>query len=281
MRSKAKLFDRSPSGYTLTEQGRRLMPLAEEMERLALGARRGGRRQRRLVEGVVRIGSPEGFGSYFLAPRIAGAPGTAIPQLRRPARRRLGRVQPVEARRRHRHLGQPPAGGPARSSASSSTTISASTPRPPISTRIAPIARPADLTATASSAISATCSISPSSTSSSRSPPGGRPRSRAATSSPSSRATLAGAGLCVLPAFLAGEEPGLVRVLPDEVKPDPLALADRPPGPGRASPGSRRSSRFIKDEVQAGPRASSNTIRKVRALTEAPGAAGLLLARFI
>ncbi len=31
------------------------------------------------------------------------------------------------------------------------------------------------------------------------------------------RATLAGAGLCVLPAFLAREEPGLVRVLPEEV----------------------------------------------------------------
>ncbi len=31
------------------------------------------------------------------------------------------------------------------------------------------------------------------------------------------RATLAGAGLCVLPAFLAGEEKGLVRVLPEEV----------------------------------------------------------------
>ena len=31
------------------------------------------------------------------------------------------------------------------------------------------------------------------------------------------RATLAGAGLCILPAFLAREEPGLVRVLPGEV----------------------------------------------------------------
>ena len=67
---KAKLFDRSPSGYTLTDAGRRLSPLAEEMERLALGAaeRVGGSAV--LVEGVVRIGSPEGFGSYFLAPRI-------------------------------------------------------------------------------------------------------------------------------------------------------------------------------------------------------------------
>ena len=32
------------------------------------------------------------------------------------------------------------------------------------------------------------------------------------------KATLAGAGLCVLPAFLAGEEKGLVRVLPDDVR---------------------------------------------------------------
>ncbi|MEA3065885.1 MAG: hypothetical protein QOJ27_2337, partial [Sphingomonadales bacterium] len=31
------------------------------------------------------------------------------------------------------------------------------------------------------------------------------------------RATLAGAGLCVLPAFIAGEEDGLVRVLPEEI----------------------------------------------------------------
>ena len=31
------------------------------------------------------------------------------------------------------------------------------------------------------------------------------------------RATLAGAGLCILPAFLAREEPGLVRVLPGEI----------------------------------------------------------------
>ena len=68
---KAKLFDRSPSGYMLTEQGRRLLPVAEEMERLALGASElvGGTAS--CVEGTVRIGSPEGFGSYFLAPRVA------------------------------------------------------------------------------------------------------------------------------------------------------------------------------------------------------------------
>jgi DNA-binding transcriptional LysR family regulator len=68
---KAKLFDRSPSGYTLTDQGERLLPVAEEMERLAVGAGELVGGTAASVEGTVRIGSPEGFGSYFLAPRIA------------------------------------------------------------------------------------------------------------------------------------------------------------------------------------------------------------------
>ena len=68
---KAKLFDRSPSGYTLTEQGQRLLPTAEEMERLAIAAQEMVGGSAACVEGTVRIGAPEGFGSYFLAPRIA------------------------------------------------------------------------------------------------------------------------------------------------------------------------------------------------------------------
>jgi DNA-binding transcriptional LysR family regulator len=67
----AKLFDRSPTGYTLTEQGARLLATAEEMERLAIGAGEAVGGSAASVEGVVRIGSPEGFGSWFLAPRIA------------------------------------------------------------------------------------------------------------------------------------------------------------------------------------------------------------------
>jgi DNA-binding transcriptional LysR family regulator len=64
------------------------------------------------------------------------------------------------------------------------------------------------------------------------------------------RATLAGAGLCVLPAFLAREEGGLVRVLADEVNltrslwltvHQDLAELARV----------RATIRFIKDEVEA------------------------------
>jgi DNA-binding transcriptional LysR family regulator len=68
---KAKLFDRRPQGYTLTEAGQRLLPIAEEMERLALGAHESVGGSAASLSGSVRIGSPEGFGSYFLAPRIS------------------------------------------------------------------------------------------------------------------------------------------------------------------------------------------------------------------
>src|SRR4051812_14430864 len=68
---KAKLFDRSPTGYTLTDDGARLLPVAEEMERLALSGAEAVGGTAASVEGIVRIGSPEGFGSWFLAPRIA------------------------------------------------------------------------------------------------------------------------------------------------------------------------------------------------------------------
>jgi DNA-binding transcriptional LysR family regulator len=67
----AKLFERSPAGYTLTEQGRHLLAIAEQMETLSILAvdTIGGSAD--AVEGVVRIAGPEGFGSYFLAPRLA------------------------------------------------------------------------------------------------------------------------------------------------------------------------------------------------------------------
>ena len=68
---KARLFDRSPAGYSLTPQGERLMPQAEAMESLALAAQSDVGEADLSVSGTVRIGAPEGFGSYFLAPRLS------------------------------------------------------------------------------------------------------------------------------------------------------------------------------------------------------------------
>lgn len=67
---KARLFDRSPQGYALTVHGERLLARAEAMESLMLAAQSEVGEADMRVSGVVRIGAPEGFGSYFLAPRL-------------------------------------------------------------------------------------------------------------------------------------------------------------------------------------------------------------------
>ena len=67
---KARLFDRSPQGYALTAHGERLMVRAEGVESLILAAQAEVGEADLSVSGVVRIGAPEGFGSYFLAPRL-------------------------------------------------------------------------------------------------------------------------------------------------------------------------------------------------------------------
>lgn len=67
----ARLFDRSPQGYALTAHGERLMPTAEKMESLSIQAADDlGEADQSLI-GAVRIGAPEGFGSYVLAPLMA------------------------------------------------------------------------------------------------------------------------------------------------------------------------------------------------------------------
>ncbi|MDO1559216.1 LysR family transcriptional regulator [Brevundimonas sp. 2R-24] len=77
---KAALFHRAPTGYSLTAHGERLMPHAEAMESLALRtAAQLGEADLKL-SGVVRVGAPEGFGSYFLAPRM-GAWAEQHPEL--------------------------------------------------------------------------------------------------------------------------------------------------------------------------------------------------------
>ncbi len=212
---KAKLFDRSPSGYAPTEPGRRLMPLAEEMERLALGAAETVGGSAGLVAGVVRIGSPEGFGSYFLAPRIQKLKAQ-YPQLV---------VQLVAA-------------SAVFSLAKREADIAISVSRPPtgrllvsklIDYDLGLYAAPAYLAEVA--AIGSFGDLKghrfvsyigdllhfPELDFLQQVVPGGITSMESSNLVAQTRATLAGAGLCVLPAFLAREEPGLVRVLADEV----------------------------------------------------------------
>lgn len=66
----AKLFDRQPSGYLLTPPGERLLVSAEAMETLASSVQQDIAGADLGVAGTVRIGAPDGFGTFFLAPRM-------------------------------------------------------------------------------------------------------------------------------------------------------------------------------------------------------------------
>ena len=213
---KAKLFDRSPSGYGLTEAGQRLLPIAEQMEGLALGVHDlvGGTAE--TVAGGVRIGSPEGFGSYFLAPRI-GRLTERHPQLN---------VQLVAA-------------SAVFSLARRDADIVVAVSRPPagrlvvsklIDYDLALYAAPTYLNA--HDAIAGLDDLKrhrfvsyigdllnfPELDFLKDVVPEGSTALESSNLVAQLMATLAGAGLCVLPAFLAREEAGLVRVLPDEVR---------------------------------------------------------------
>ena len=75
-----QLFHRRPTGYALTAQGERLVETAQAMEAMALDvvAELSGARLR--VAGTVRIGAPDGFGTFFLAP-LLGKLASAHPDL--------------------------------------------------------------------------------------------------------------------------------------------------------------------------------------------------------
>ena len=107
----ARLFDRAATGYALTPAGEQLMHHAQEVESvmLRIHTQLGGASLR--VAGTVRIGAPEGFGTFFLAP-LLGRLCTRHPELtielvtlprifslsRREADLAIGLAQPEEGR---------------------------------------------------------------------------------------------------------------------------------------------------------------------------------------
>jgi len=66
----ARLFDRTPNGYLLTEAGHRLLPRAERIEREALGVERDVAGEDQKLEGVVRLTATEMLTTRFIAPYL-------------------------------------------------------------------------------------------------------------------------------------------------------------------------------------------------------------------
>jgi DNA-binding transcriptional LysR family regulator len=65
-----RLFESTRAGYVLTEAGRHLLVHAERVESSIELLHEDAAGQGQRVSGTVRIGTPEGFGTTFLAPRL-------------------------------------------------------------------------------------------------------------------------------------------------------------------------------------------------------------------
>ena len=65
------LFSREAGGHRLTEAGRRLQPQVEAMESAFLAVESAAPPSHAGLSGLVRIGATEGFGTVVLAPRLA------------------------------------------------------------------------------------------------------------------------------------------------------------------------------------------------------------------
>ncbi|QJQ95971.1 MULTISPECIES: LysR family transcriptional regulator [Halomonadaceae] len=66
-----QLFERSTHGYQLTDAGQRLLAHAEEMARHAIEAGESLSDQNHRIGGQIRLGVTEGFGTWVIAPLLA------------------------------------------------------------------------------------------------------------------------------------------------------------------------------------------------------------------
>ncbi|WP_260436013.1 LysR family transcriptional regulator [Burkholderia sp. Bp9143] len=66
----SRLFHKSTTGYVLTPEGERVLEVVQGVESAFHTSRAIAAADTDEVEGIVRIGAPDGFGSIFLAPRI-------------------------------------------------------------------------------------------------------------------------------------------------------------------------------------------------------------------
>ena len=62
----ARLFAKSPQGYALTEDGRRLLEHAAGAERAVIGVLEETRAPANILSGPIRIGAPDGVANYLL-----------------------------------------------------------------------------------------------------------------------------------------------------------------------------------------------------------------------
>lgn len=212
----AKLFERRISGYTLTPHGERLLRRAEEVESSMLTIQSDLKDVSTRVSGTVRIAAPDGFGTAFLAPRL-GLLAAAHPDLEiqlvimprsfslsnREADIAIGLSRPERGRLHARKLTDYELGVYAARACGELWQD---------------IRRPEDLASRMFIGYIDDLIFAPELDYVSAVAPGVQPRIKSSNLIAQHQATRSGTGLCVLPCFLAQDDPELVRVLPEAVR---------------------------------------------------------------
>ncbi len=211
----ARLFERSPRGYALTDAGERLLVHAEGMESSAAHMQSEIAGENLAVGGAVRIGAPDGFGTIFLAPRIGGLSRrypeldlqiVAMPRIfslsKREADIAIGLARPTEGRLVSRKL--------------TDYRLHLYGSRSYLS-RHGPIESPGDLSRHVVIGYIPDLIYSPELDYLPQVSSQIKPRLTSSNLVAQMRAASAGAGLCVLPDFMAVEDSDLQPVLPAEI----------------------------------------------------------------
>ena len=244
----AKLVERNPRGYNLTQKGEALLASAQRIEEEAERAERELAGAESRLTGLVRISSLEGFGNFFLAGRLprfaARSPGMSI---------ELVTIQQILAlSRREADLAitlDPPDGGRFLKEKLTDYALFVYGAKDYLA-KAPPIATPADLGAHPFVSYIDDLVFMRGLDYLAEIRRGLRARLQSSSLHAQMEAAHAGYGLCVLPAFLARRQPALVPVLPDQVSLTRsywmVSNAD-----DAASPRLRAVRAFIREEVEA------------------------------
>lgn len=211
-----KLFDRRPTGYSLTADGEALVVRAEAIEATAVGILSNHADPRIALTGVVRVGAPEAFGTYCLGGRIGelsrSYPGLMIELVAMPRAFSLSRREADVAIA----LSRPPSGRlHAQKLTDYELGLYGCTAY--IEAHGSPKDR-ADLIHHRFVGYIDDLLFAPELDYFSSTFPGIDPSVKISNVITQMSATLGGAGLCILPCFMADREPSLKRVLPDTVR---------------------------------------------------------------
>ncbi|MDR3472190.1 MAG: LysR family transcriptional regulator [Devosia sp.] len=213
---KARLFDRRPSGYVLTNAGEWLVKQAEIIESVTIGIQSHLADRVLGLAGSVRVGAPEGFSSYFLAPRI-GRFSSLHPELEIEL---IANPRVVSLSKREAEIAVTnfcPKEGRLYASKMTDYELGLYASRQYLAQHPPPLCRE-DLRA--HTIIGYIPDILPTFAHAYLSEVGQalNPRIRISNILTQLSATLGGVGICVIPCFMASREPDLVRLLADEVR---------------------------------------------------------------